>query len=312
MSAISRQQRVKGEAYLSEAEQRLGKKTWLSSSSEQKYEDGAELYQKAANAFKVGGFFQEAGEAYSKAANIYQNKLKNGMEASKNLTESGHCYKKVEPKKAISSYRNSIEILCDSGRLTQAARLSKEVAEIFENDEDAAEDSAVLAIESYQQAAELYEMEQQKSQGSQCLAKVAELSSAAKNPPDYIRAADIYETLGKNCLDSNLLKYNAKGHFLHCALCHLANKDSVGASQAMSRFSSLDYTLRESREGKFANELIECVDSGDSEGLATACFEFDRISKLDPWKTTMLLAIRKGLEGDGDGLDGDDGEIDLT
>ncbi len=89
MSAISKQQRVKGEAFLSEAEQKISKKTWLSSSSEQKYEDGAELYQKAANAFKVGGFFQEAGEAYFKAANIYQNKLKNGMEASKNLTESG-------------------------------------------------------------------------------------------------------------------------------------------------------------------------------------------------------------------------------
>jgi alpha-soluble NSF attachment protein len=222
----------------------------------------------------------------------------------------GHCFKKVDTKKAIESYRSAIEILCDSGRLTQAARLSKEVAELFENDESA-EESAVLAIESYQQAAELYEMEQQKSQGAQCLAKVAELSSAAQNPPDFVRASEIYEQLGKNCLDSNLLKYNAKGHFLHCILCQLANKDSVGASQAMSRLSSLDYTLRESREGKFADELIGCVESNDSEGFATACFEFDRISKLDPWKTTMLLSIRKAVEG-GDGVDGEEDDFDLT
>lgn len=225
----------------------------------------------------------------------------------------GHCYKKVDTKKAIASYRSSIELLCDAGRLTQAARLSKEVAELFENDVDDGDDSAILAIESYQQAAELYEMEQQKAQGSNCLAKVAELSSAAKNPPDYLRAAEIYENLGKNCLDSNLLKYNAKGYFLQCVLCHLANKDSVGASQAMSRFSSLDYTLKESREGKFADELIECVEGRDSEGFATACFEFDRISKLDPWKTTILLSVRKAIDGaGGDGLDDEDDELDLT
>ena len=89
MSAISKQQKVKGEAFLNEADKTLAKKTWFASSSEQKYEDAAELYQKAANAFKVGGFFNEAGDAYSKASNLYQNKLNNGMEASKCLTETG-------------------------------------------------------------------------------------------------------------------------------------------------------------------------------------------------------------------------------
>jgi len=89
MSAITKQQRVKGEAYLSEAESTLAKRTWFASAAEQKHEDAAESYQKAANAFKVGGFFAEAGNAYGKAADLFQNKLKNGMEASKALTESG-------------------------------------------------------------------------------------------------------------------------------------------------------------------------------------------------------------------------------
>ena len=89
MSAISRQQKVKGEAFLAEADKTLAKKTWFASGTEQKNEEAAELYQKAANAFKVGGFLQEAGDAYNKAAGIYQNTLKNGMEASKCLTETG-------------------------------------------------------------------------------------------------------------------------------------------------------------------------------------------------------------------------------
>ena len=200
-------------------------------------------------------------------------------------------------------------MLCDAGRLSQAARLSKETGELFENDDE--EDSAALAIESYQQAADLYDMEQQKSQASQCLVKVAELSSAALDPPEFLQAAQLYEKLGKDCLDSNLLKYNAKGYFLQSILCHLANQDSVGAEKAMSMFNSLDFTFRESREGKFADSLVTCVNGFDDEGFATACYEYDRISKLDPWKTTILLSVRKSVEGGGDGLD-DDEDFDLT
>lgn len=313
MSAISKKQKVKGEAFLSEAKTTLSKRSWFASAAEQKNEDAAELFQKAANAFKVGGFFKEAGDAYGEAARIFTAKLKNNMEASKALTESGHCYKKCDPKLAINAYRESITMLCDAGRLSQAARLSKETGELFENDDDDA--SVSLAIESYQQAADLYDMEQQKSQASQCLVKVAELSSAALNPPEFLRAAELYEQLGSNCLDSNLLKYNAKGYFLQSVMCHLANQDSVSAEKAIARYSSLDFTLRESREGKFGEELIAAVLAYDSEAFATACFEYDRISKLDPWKTTILLSIRKTVEGDGDdGLDGlgGDGDVDLT
>lgn len=200
-------------------------------------------------------------------------------------------------------------MLCDAGRLSQAARLSKDTGELFENDDE--DDSIGLAIESYQQAADLYDMEQQKSQASQCLVKIAELSSAALTPPEFLKAAEIYDKLGSACLDSNLLKYNAKGYFLQSILCHLANQDSVGAEKAMARFSSLDFTLRESREGKFAEQLIEAIVSFNSEAFATACFEFDRISKLDPWKTTILLSVRKSVEGDEGEFD-DDGDIDLT
>ena len=48
----------------------------------------------------------------------------------------GHCYKKVDTKQAIASFRASVKMLCDAGCLSQAARLSKEIAELFENDED--------------------------------------------------------------------------------------------------------------------------------------------------------------------------------
>ena len=301
MSALSQAQRSKGDAFLQEAEATLKKSTWFASSTERKYEDAAESYTKAANAYKVGGCNDEAGNAYQRAAELYKDKLSSLGEASKCLSDAGACLQKTNPNEAVGCYRSAVTLLCDAGRLNQAAKLSKNIAEIFENDGAAAEDgdggdAIQAAIQSYQQAAELFEMEQAKSQASSCLQKVAELSSGALDPPELLRAAEIYESLGRQCLESNLLKYNAKTHFLNGIMCHLANGDSVGASQALSRFDSLDYTFADAREGKFAKQLVECVEQFDPEGFATACFEYDRISKLDPWKTSMLVKVKRSIE----------------
>jgi alpha-soluble NSF attachment protein len=198
--------------------------------------------------------------------------------------------------------------------LSSAAKLCKECAELYETEEIEVDgkSSVVLAIEAYEQAAELFEMEDSKSQASNCQAKVAELCSAALEPPDLTRAAGIYDKLGRKCLDSNLLKFNAKGYFLQSVLCHLAGNDAVGAEQALAKYEGIDYTFAESREGKFSRQLVECVEGLDAESFGTACFEFDRISKLDPWKTSMLVKVKRSIQDDaGEGGDDDD-DVDLT
>lgn len=58
----------------------------------------------------------------------------------------------------------------------------------------------------------------------------------------------------------------------------------------------------------------------DADGFATSCYEFDRVSKLDAWKTSILVKIKRTIEdssgvggggGGGDG-GGEDDDIDLT
>lgn len=321
---IAQTQRTKAESFLSDAQTTISKKTWFASSTERKYEDAAELFDKAANAYKIGGFYQESGDAYIKAADIHKDQLHNISDACKALSNAGSSYSKVSPIDAITAYRGAITLYCDSSRINQAAKLAKQVAEILEkeieNNTDTTasqNEAATLAIESYEQAAELFTLEDAKSQASQCLAKVAELCSAALDPPDLIKGAQLYEDLGKNCLESNLLKYNAKAYFTQAILCHLANGDAVASSQALSRYMNTDYTFPDSREGKFCTKLVECLENYDSEGFATACFEYDRISKLDGWKTSMLVQAKRCIQNEGDngGLgdmaeEGDD--VDLT
>jgi len=316
MSAISRKQKTKAEAFLIEARNTVGKKTWFANSTEEKYENAAELYEKAANAFKVGGFHHEAGDAYRKAADLYQNKLKNLGEASKALASAGSCYKKSSPSDAVDAYRAAVSILCDAGRLTQAAKLSKQCGELFENEgvaegEEAHGSNVKMAIESYEQAAELFNMEDSKGQAASCMTKVAELCSAALDPPELLRAAKIYDELGRRCLESNMLKFNAKMYFLQAIFCHLGNGDAIAGTKALQRYENLDYSFGESREGRFCRQLVEAAEAYDDEAIATASFEYDRITKLDPWKTSMLLKLKRSVEDQG-GLGEDDDDVDLT
>eukprot|EP01050_Picozoa_sp_SAG11_P003219 SAG11_NODE_177_length_13334_cov_9.614280_5_plen_110_part_00 len=52
---------------------------------------------------------------------------------------------------------------------------------------------------------------------------------------------------------------------------------------------------------------IEAIDEGDAEKFATACSEFDEITKLDSWQTTMLLRAKKGIDDpEADGGEDDD------
>merc|ERR1712071_371413 len=170
MSVVTRAQRNKGDNFLNQANTTLNKKTWFSTSTERKYEDAAELFEKAANAYKVGSLFMEAGQAYKAAGEIYQTNLQNLGEASKCLSNAGSCFKKVSPSDAVEAYRSAVSLLCDAGRLSQAAKLSKEIGDIFENEINGDQsENVTLAIESYEQAAELFSMEDSKSQASQCL-----------------------------------------------------------------------------------------------------------------------------------------------
>jgi alpha-soluble NSF attachment protein len=88
MSAIAKQQKSKGDTFSQEAESVMAKKSWFSS-KEKKYEDASELLQRAGNAYKVGGFYYEAGTAYHKAAMIMRDDLQNSFDASKGFQNAG-------------------------------------------------------------------------------------------------------------------------------------------------------------------------------------------------------------------------------
>ena len=64
----------------------------------------------------------------------------------------------------------------------------------------------------------------------------------------------------------------------------------------LTRYGQLDATFPSTREAKFVVVLLDALEQGEDESFATAVYEFDKVTKLDNWKTAILLKIKKGLQ----------------
>lgn len=70
------------------------------------------------------------------------------------------------------------------------------------------------------------------------------------------------------------------------------------AKRNLTKYGSLDTTFTSTREAKFVNVLVDAIESGDSEMFTAAVFEFDQVTKLDNWKTSILLKIKRGIDAE--------------
>jgi alpha-soluble NSF attachment protein len=276
----------KGEELMERADKRLkGGFSFFSGSA--KFEDAAELYTKAGNSFKITKKWDRAGEAFSKAAECYL-KLQSKHEAAQNYLLAAQAYKKTNITSAVQCMKQGIEFYTEEGRFSIAAKHQKELAELYEDQSDLEN-----AIAAYQTAADFHEGEGSTSAASSCLLKVALFSAQLER---YDKAIEIYEQIAAQSIDNNLLKWSVKDYFLRAGLCHLAKGDVVAAERALERYLDMDATFSSQRECKFLQELVNACKNYDVEAFTNAVVEFDSISTLDSWKTSILLKIKNSIK----------------
>mmetsp|Transcript_4081 Transcript_4081/g.7156 ORF Transcript_4081/g.7156 Transcript_4081/m.7156 type:complete len:289 (+) Transcript_4081:79-945(+) len=257
-----------------------------------KYEDAADLYAKGANLFKVAKNWQQAGNAFVHQAECFL-KLKNQHEAATAYADAALCFKKCSVPDAVNCYRQAIEIFVDMGRFPQAAKFEKEIAQLYE-EENNVED----AIGAYQQAADYYQGEDSTSAANQCLLQVAQLSAQVNK---FKEAIKIFEQCAETALNNNLLKWSAKEYLLKAGLCVLALNDMDAAKRAVQRYKTMDMSFDGSRECKLLEDIIGSFDEVDEQQFTDVVYEFDQITKLDAWKTSLLLKIKSNLKAHAEG-----------
>jgi len=76
----------------------------------------------------------------------------------------------------------------------------------------------------------------------------------------------------------------------------LATSDYVSARRNLINYGQLDTTFPSTREAKFVDVLVKALEDSDEEAFATTVYEFDQVTKLDNWKTAMLVKIKRGLQ----------------
>uniref|UniRef100_A0A8C2QJ02 N-ethylmaleimide sensitive fusion protein attachment protein beta n=1 Tax=Cricetulus griseus TaxID=10029 RepID=A0A8C2QJ02_CRIGR len=252
-------------------------------------EEACEMYTRAANMFKMAKNWSAAGNAFCQAAKLHMQ-LQSKHDSATSFVDAGNAYKKADPQEAINCLNAAIDIYTDMGRFTIAAKHHITIAEIYETELVDIE----KAIAHYEQSADYYKGEESNSSANKCLLKVAAYAAQLEQ---YQKAIEIYEQVGANTMDNPLLKYSAKDYFFKAALCHFI-VDELNA-KVRTRSLLIYFTLE-----KRCFKLLEAHEEQNSEAYTEAVKEFDSISRLDQWLTTMLLRIKKSIQGDGEG-DGD-------
>lgn len=72
----------------------------------------------------------------------------------------------------------------------------------------------------------------------------------------------------------------------------------MAANRALESYREIDPTFASTREHQLLVDLVQAIEQGDQEAFADKLFQYDQLSKLDKWKTTLLLRIKDSIEGD--------------
>jgi len=181
------------------------------------------------------------------------------------------------------------------GRFNNAAKLQMEVAQLCES-----EDNTEEAIINYQQAADFFAIENQKSHASKALLKVAELSAFAGS---YDKAIEIYESVAGTYLETNLLKSNAKKNFLLAGFCTLCTTDVVRMRQTIDKYKNMDVQFEGSRECDLLEALTQDYEDFNSEEFSTHLHGFNSIHPLGDLGVNLCLKIKEDLVKHGNETD---------
>ncbi|XP_059985999.1 alpha-soluble NSF attachment protein isoform X1 [Lagenorhynchus albirostris] len=275
-----------------------------------KIEEACEIYARAANMFKMAKNWSAAGNAFCQAAQLHLQ-LQSKHDAATCFVDAGNAFKKADPQEAINCLMRAIEIYTDMGRLRIQLRGP---GGVWLSWDGALRTPFVLRAPSHispragspsrpSTTSPLLRSTRRswwtsRSSANKCLLKVAGYAAQLEQ---YQKAIDIYEQVGTNAMDSPLLKYSAKDYFFKAALCHFCI-DMLNAKLAVQKYEELFPAFSDSRECKLMKKLLDAHEEQNVDSYTEAVKEYDAISRLDQWLTTMLLRIKKTIQGDEEDL----------
>jgi len=210
-------------------------------------------------------------------------------DAANDFWQASKSYKKTHPELAVAALKRTISLLVEKGRFRQAADREKEIGQIYQQDGA----DLQMALESFEQAGEWYSTEDATATANACFRDVADIAAQLDQ---FDKAIERFEQVATTSLSSPLTRYSVKEYFLRAGLCHLCKQDIVSFRRAIEHYGQQDNTFPSTRECKFLLAIADSIESGDQEAFTQHIVEYDHLTKLDNWKTTILLKVRRGIQ----------------
>ncbi|CAP68292.1 uncharacterized protein PODANS_7_3940 [Podospora anserina S mat+] len=85
-------------------------------------------------------------------------------------------------------------------------------------------------------------------------------------------------------------------YFFKAGICILATKDLDSACRKIERYREKDPSFGGQREFQLLSDLIEAVEAGNQEVFTDKLYAYDQMSRLDKWKTELLVKIKNQIE----------------
>jgi alpha-soluble NSF attachment protein len=280
--AASNDQRA--QEYLTKAA-KLMKKSFFTSADPQ---GASDLYEKAANLYKLDKQWEKAGDALEKVAEC-QDALDMGFSAGRQYQAAALAYKNGASPKAPEAWKKAIGRYVEGGKFSQAGKAMKELAE---QQEAAGEHTE--AFSSISSAIDYLESAHEPVAASQMKSKAAEL---AVECGEHATASELFESVASNATISS----TAVEPYFRASLCHLVAGDSVATSKCLQRFAGQNADFARSAEFVFVDEVIGAMDASDRTAFEEAIKKFDsKGRRLDPWKKRIVAKIATNFPKEGE------------
>ncbi|PHH69394.1 hypothetical protein CDD83_5728 [Cordyceps sp. RAO-2017] len=256
---------------------------------EDKYQNAADLYIQAANAFKMQKQNVEAGKAFELGAQIQTSKLNEPDDAANTLVDAFKAYRKDDPEAAARCLNVAVDRYCAKGNFRRAASHKESMGELYELELG----DTKSALQCYEAAAGWYEGDNAIALANKLWLKVADVAAL---DGDYYKAIENYEKVAEQSMNNNLMKYSVKDYFLRAGICHLASGDFIASQRALERYREMDPAFATQREHLLLTDLCDAIEAKSQEQFTDKLFQYDQVSKLDKWKTTILVRVKNSIE----------------
>ncbi|RKP03143.1 hypothetical protein CXG81DRAFT_9913 [Caulochytrium protostelioides] len=275
--------------YLEQAKKKATATGWFSGN---KLDEAADLFAKAGNTFRLNQRWNEAGDAYMQQAGVLV-RMNERDEAATAYLNASKVFKRISPQQAIAALQQAVEIFTDRGRFSAAASNQEQLAEMYETDVGDIE----KAMNAYEIAADWFIGDDAQARANKCLLKAATFAAQLGR---FDKAIDRFESVASNAATKEITKWSMREYLLKAGLCHLCVGDHVRTRQAIDRYETLDITFGTTRECAFLKDILDAVEAADLERFTAVVQDFDRLTRLDPWKTALLLKVKNSISEEPD------------